>query len=62
MHLGTRPGTDHPGGELPAPLMEPSFVAGAALQALRSEASGGAWVVQPNRVLEFRFPRLPGPR
>ena len=49
-------------GELPAPLMEPSFVAGAALEVLRSEASGGAWVVQPNRVLEFRFPRLPGPR
>jgi NAD(P)-dependent dehydrogenase (short-subunit alcohol dehydrogenase family) len=49
-------------GDLPAPLMEPSFVAGAALQALASETSGGAWVVQPNRVLEFRFPNIPGPR
>jgi NAD(P)-dependent dehydrogenase (short-subunit alcohol dehydrogenase family) len=49
-------------GDLPAPLMEPSFVADAALQALRSETSGGAWVVQPNRVLEFRFPNIPGPR
>ena len=49
-------------GELPAPLMEPSFVAGAALEALRSESSGEAWVVQPNRVVQFRFPNLPGPR
>jgi NAD(P)-dependent dehydrogenase (short-subunit alcohol dehydrogenase family) len=49
-------------GELPAPLMEPAFVAGAALEAMRSDESGGAWVVQPNRVVQFRFPRLPGPR
>jgi NAD(P)-dependent dehydrogenase (short-subunit alcohol dehydrogenase family) len=49
-------------GGLPAPLMEPSFVAGAALEALRSESSGEAWVVQPNRVVQFRFPNLPGPR
>jgi NAD(P)-dependent dehydrogenase (short-subunit alcohol dehydrogenase family) len=44
------------------PLMEPSFVADAAMQALNAEDSGGAWVVQPNRVLQFRFPNIPGPR
>ena len=44
------------------PLMEPSFVAEAAMQALNAEDSGGAWVVQPNRVLQFRFPNIPGPR
>ena len=49
-------------GSLPAPLMDPSFVAEAALQALRSEETGQAWVVQPNRIETFRFPRLPGPR
>ncbi|HLX21275.1 MAG TPA: SDR family oxidoreductase [Gaiellaceae bacterium] len=49
-------------GELPAPLMEPSFVAEAALQALHDPATGGAWVVQPNRIVKFRFPNLPGPR
>ena len=49
-------------GDLPAPLMEPSFVAGAALEALRSEETGGAWVVQPNRIVRFRFPNIPGPR
>jgi NAD(P)-dependent dehydrogenase (short-subunit alcohol dehydrogenase family) len=49
-------------GDLPAPLMEPSFVAGAALEALRSEETGGAWVVQPNRIVQFRFPNVPGPR
>jgi NAD(P)-dependent dehydrogenase (short-subunit alcohol dehydrogenase family) len=49
-------------GELPAPLMEPAFVAGAALEALRSEETGGAWVVQPNRIVQFRFPNVPGPR
>jgi NAD(P)-dependent dehydrogenase (short-subunit alcohol dehydrogenase family) len=43
-------------------LMEPSFVAAAALDALRSEETGQAWVVQPNRVLQFRFPNIPGPR
>jgi NAD(P)-dependent dehydrogenase (short-subunit alcohol dehydrogenase family) len=46
-------------GEL---LMEPSFVADAALQALRSDEAGQAWIVQPNRVLQFRFPNIPGPR
>ncbi len=47
---------------LDVPLMEPSFVAQAALQALADPESGGAWVVQPNRVLRFRFPNIPGPR
>jgi NAD(P)-dependent dehydrogenase (short-subunit alcohol dehydrogenase family) len=49
-------------GELPAPLMEPLFVAAAALEALQDEETGGAWVVQPNRVVRFRFPNIPGPR
>jgi NAD(P)-dependent dehydrogenase (short-subunit alcohol dehydrogenase family) len=44
------------------PLMEPSFVAEAAMQALNDPETGGAWVVQPNRVLQFRFPHIPGPR
>jgi NAD(P)-dependent dehydrogenase (short-subunit alcohol dehydrogenase family) len=44
------------------PLMEPAFVADAALQALNDEETGGAWIVQPNRVLRFRFPNIPGPR
>jgi len=47
---------------LPVPLMEASFVAEAALQALRDPETGRAWVVQPNRVLPFRFPGIPGPR
>ena len=34
----------------------------AALQALNDPETGGAWVVQPNRVLQFRFPNIPGPR
>lgn len=45
-----------------APLMDPAFVAAAALQILADEESGRAWVVQPNRVLPFRFPGVPGPR
>jgi NAD(P)-dependent dehydrogenase (short-subunit alcohol dehydrogenase family) len=49
-------------GTLPVPLMEASFVAKAALQALNDPESGRAWVVQPNRVLPFRFPGIPGPR
>ena len=49
-------------GVLGVPLIEPAFVAAAALQALHDEESGGAWVVQPNRVLKFRFPHIPGPR
>ena len=49
-------------GVLAVPLMEASFVAEAALQALNDPESGRAWVVQPNRVLPFRFPGIPGPR
>jgi NAD(P)-dependent dehydrogenase (short-subunit alcohol dehydrogenase family) len=47
---------------LPAPLMEPGFVAEAALTVMRDGESGRAWVVQPNRVEPFRFPGIPGPR
>ena len=47
---------------LDVPLMEPSFVAAAALRVLDDEESGRAWVVQPNRVEPFRFPGVPGPR
>jgi NAD(P)-dependent dehydrogenase (short-subunit alcohol dehydrogenase family) len=47
---------------LDVPLMEQSFVAEAALRALDDEETGGAWVVQPNRILRFRFPHIPGPR
>ena len=49
-------------GRLPAPLMEPSFVAEAALRVLGDGESGRAWVVQPGRVEPFRFPGVPGPR
>jgi NAD(P)-dependent dehydrogenase (short-subunit alcohol dehydrogenase family) len=49
-------------GQLPVALMEPSFVAEAALRIARDEESGRAWVVQPNRVEPFRFPGIPGPR
>ena len=49
-------------GQLPVPLMEPSFVAQAALQALNDEETGRAWIVQPGRVEPFRFPGVPGPR
>jgi NAD(P)-dependent dehydrogenase (short-subunit alcohol dehydrogenase family) len=49
-------------GVLDVPLMEPAFVAEAALRALNDEETGGAWVVQPNRILQFRFPHIPGPR
>jgi NAD(P)-dependent dehydrogenase (short-subunit alcohol dehydrogenase family) len=49
-------------GSLPAPLMAPSFVARAALQALNDPETGGAWIVQPNRIVKFRFPNIPGPR
>jgi NAD(P)-dependent dehydrogenase (short-subunit alcohol dehydrogenase family) len=44
------------------PLIEPSFVAEAAMRALHDEESGGAWIVQPNRIVQFRFPHVPGPR
>jgi NAD(P)-dependent dehydrogenase (short-subunit alcohol dehydrogenase family) len=47
---------------LDVPLMEPSFVAAAAVRVLEDPESGRAWVVQPNRVEPFRFPGVPGPR
>jgi NAD(P)-dependent dehydrogenase (short-subunit alcohol dehydrogenase family) len=49
-------------GVLDVPLIEPAFVAEAALKALHSDASGEAWIVQPNRIVQFRFPNIPGPR
>jgi len=49
-------------GRLDVPLMEPSFVAEAALHVLEDAETGRAWVVQPNRVEPFRFPGVPGPR
>ena len=49
-------------GQLEVPLMEPSFVAAAALQVLADDQSGRAWVVQPNRVVPFEFRGVPGPR
>ncbi|HEY7420375.1 MAG TPA: SDR family NAD(P)-dependent oxidoreductase [Gaiellaceae bacterium] len=49
-------------GRLDVPLIEPSFVAEAALRVLQDEETGRAWVVQPNRVEPFRFPGVPGPR
>lgn len=48
-------------GALP-PLIEPSFVAEAALRALHDEETGRAWVVQLNRIEPFRYPGVPGPR
>jgi NAD(P)-dependent dehydrogenase (short-subunit alcohol dehydrogenase family) len=47
---------------LDVPLMEPSFVAEAAIQALNDDETGGAWIAQPNRIVQFRFPHIPGPR
>jgi len=49
-------------GALDVPLMDPSFVAAAALQAMQDAETGRAWIVQPNRVVPFRFPGIPGPR
>ncbi len=49
-------------GVLPVPLMEASFVAEAALTVMNDAETGRAWIVQPNRVLPFRFPGIPGPR
>ncbi|HEY5057585.1 MAG TPA: SDR family NAD(P)-dependent oxidoreductase [Gaiellaceae bacterium] len=48
-------------GVLP-PLIEPAFVAEAALRAMRDPETGRAWVVQLNRVEPFRYPGVPGPR
>ncbi|HET7352684.1 MAG TPA: SDR family NAD(P)-dependent oxidoreductase [Gaiellaceae bacterium] len=47
---------------LDVPLMEPSFVADAAVRVLEDSGTGRAWVVQPNRIEPFRFPGVPGPR
>jgi NAD(P)-dependent dehydrogenase (short-subunit alcohol dehydrogenase family) len=47
---------------LAVPLIEPAFVAEAALRVLHDEETGRAWIVQPNRVEPFRFPGVPGPR
>ena len=44
------------------PLIEPAFVAEAALRVLEDDETGRAWVVQPNRIEPFRFPGVPGPR
>ena len=49
-------------GRLDVPLMEPSFVAEAALRALHDDEVGRAWIVQPSRIEPFRFPGIPGPR
>jgi NAD(P)-dependent dehydrogenase (short-subunit alcohol dehydrogenase family) len=49
-------------GVLDVPLMEPTFVAEAALRVLADGETGRAWVVQPNRVEPFRFRGVPGPR
>jgi NAD(P)-dependent dehydrogenase (short-subunit alcohol dehydrogenase family) len=47
---------------LDVPLIDPTFVAEAALRVLEDEETGRAWIVQPNRVEPFRFPGVPGPR
>lgn len=47
---------------LRVPLIDPAFVADAALRAATDAETGRAWVVQPNRVEPFRFPGVPGPR
>lgn len=45
------------------PLLSPQDVADAAWVALASGETGHAWAVQPGRApVDFRFPRLPGPR
>jgi NAD(P)-dependent dehydrogenase (short-subunit alcohol dehydrogenase family) len=49
-------------GAIDVPLIDPAFVAEAALRALHDEETGGAWVVQRSRIEKFRFPGVPGPR
>jgi len=49
-------------GMLPVPLMEPAFVAGAALQALNDGETGRAWIAQPGRIEPYTFRGVPGPR
>jgi NAD(P)-dependent dehydrogenase (short-subunit alcohol dehydrogenase family) len=47
---------------LDVPLIEPSFVATAALRVLDDQETGRIWIVQPNRVEPFHFHGVPGPR
>lgn len=54
--------TDELRGILDVPLMDPGFVADAAMQVLNDDESGRAWVIQPNRVVPFEFRGVPGPR
>jgi NAD(P)-dependent dehydrogenase (short-subunit alcohol dehydrogenase family) len=49
-------------GALDIPLIEPSFVAEAALRVLDDEETGRAWIVQPNRIEPYQFRGVPGPR
>jgi NAD(P)-dependent dehydrogenase (short-subunit alcohol dehydrogenase family) len=44
------------------PLLAAADVAAAALRAARESEPGAVWVVQPGRVVQFRFPNVPGPR
>jgi hypothetical protein len=44
------------------PLLQPEDVADAVWTAATSPDTGAAWFVQPGRVDQFRFPRIPGPR
>ena len=45
------------------PLLSPVDIAEAAWVALESGETGHAWAVQPGRPpIDFRFPRVPGPR
>jgi len=54
--------TDELRGILDVPLMDPAFVAEAAMQVLNDSETGRAWVIQPNRVVPFEFRGVPGPR
>jgi NAD(P)-dependent dehydrogenase (short-subunit alcohol dehydrogenase family) len=47
---------------LDVPLMDPAFVAEAAMEVLDDPETGRAWVIQPNRVVPFEFGGVPGPR
>lgn len=45
------------------PLIAPERVAETVLMAARSGETGKAWAIQPGRdPIDFRFPRVPGPR
>jgi NAD(P)-dependent dehydrogenase (short-subunit alcohol dehydrogenase family) len=54
--------TDELRGMLDVPLMDPSFVAEAALRVAADEETGRAWIVQPNNIVPFEFRGVPGPR